>query len=456
MEAARLRRCYGTLVEADESPEPCAESQPGSPLLVQRADTTGACLALEYRLPGLTEQVMVASLGGKSIVGVVTLEERKAAWGGGRLPAETDRKKAWEGARISLLGESQLVLQVRDATLLVRAQGARLQIQPADGHLPTAATDARLRENGKRILAELPAALLHDEKARARELLLKARVRLKKRIEAVRSDLAKIRAVQELVAFAPWFIAEAAKLGRGTKELRVTDWATDPPSERVLQLDPAKLPKEQVAAIFARAKRMKQGAEIANARLAAGEAVLERIDACAIEIDAATEAPTVRDAMIALRKQAPKDIPASGHASSAKKGKGLAAQSLPFRTFRDRTGHVIRVGKNAEASDELTLHLSKPTDLWLHAKEHKGAHVLVGLGKGQSCPPHTLVAAAHLAAHFSDARGETVVDVQYTDRRFLRKPKGSAKGFVVVTQEKVLVLRLEPALLTELLASEET
>ena len=428
-----------------------------SPLLVQRADVAGSALALEYRMPGLTEQIVLATLGGKSILGVVTVEDRKLAWGSGRLPVESERLKAWEGARISLLGESQLVLLVRDATLLVRAQATRLQVQPADGHLPLAANDATLRENGRRILAELPSALLADEKARARELLLKARVRLKKRTAAVRSDLEKIHAVQALVAFAPWFVAEAARLPRGSKELRVTDWTTDPPTERVLPLDPAKLPKDQVAAIFVRAKRMKQGAEIANARLAAVERLLQQIDDTTRVIEAAAEAQTVRDALLALRKAAPKDIPAAAFGTGqGRRGKTQTSQNLPFRSFRDRAGHLIRVGKNAEASDELTLHLSKPTDLWLHAKEHKGAHVIVGRGKGQSCPAETLVAAAHLAAHFSDARGEAVVDVQYTDRRYLRKPKGSAKGFVVVTQEKVLVLRLEPALLTELLASEET
>lgn len=427
-------------------------------LLVQRADVSGAALALEYRMPGKTEQLVVANLGGKSVVGVFSAEERKAAWGQGRLPVETERLKAWEGARIALAGESQIVLLVREATLLVRAHASRLQVQPAEdgGHLPVEAADERLRENGRRILRELPALLRDAEKARARDALQKARSRLHKRALAVRSDLEKIHKVQELAAFAPWFVAEAARLPRGAKELRVTDWATDPPSERVMPLDPSKLPKDQVAALFARAKRMKQGAEIAQARLLACEKLLVEIDEVTKDIDAAADPQTVRDLWIALRKRAPKDIPAGGPGGVARRGKSATGPSIPFRSFRDKAGHLIRVGKNAEASDELTLHLSKPTDLWLHAKDHKGAHVLVGLGKGQSCPPDTLVAAAHLAAHFSDAREEKVVDVQYTERRFLRKPRGSAKGFVVVTQEKVLVLRIVPSLLTELLASEES
>ena len=80
---------------------------------------------------------------------------------------------------------------------------------------------------------------------------------------------------------------------------------------------------------------------------------------------------------------------------------------------------------------------------------------MVPLDKNQTCPADRLVDAAHLAAHFSEAREEAVVEVQYTPRRYLRKPKGSAPGFVVVDREKVLVLRVEQGRLARLLAAEE-
>ena len=112
------------------------------------------------------------------------------------------------------------------------------------------------------------------------------------------------------------------------------------------------------------------------------------------------------------------------------------------------------VGRGAAHNDELTLHVARPRDLWLHAKNWTGAHVVVPLGKGMSCPPDLLVQAAHLAAHFSDARGERTVEVSYAPRRYVRKRKGSAPGAVVVDREKVLLLRKEPATLRRLLESE--
>jgi hypothetical protein len=61
-----------------------------------------------------------------------------------------------------------------------------------------------------------------------------------------------------------------------------------------------------------------------------------------------------------------------------------------------------------------------------------------------------------LAAHFSDARGEAVVDVAYAPRRYVRKPRGSAPGLVVVDREKVFAVRIDPAVMRVLLEREET
>ena len=81
--------------------------------------------------------------------------------------------------------------------------------------------------------------------------------------------------------------------------------------------------------------------------------------------------------------------------------------------------------------------------------------MLVRLVKGQTCSSEALVDAATLAAHFSDLRGEAVVDVLYTPRRFVRKRKGTAAGSVRLDKEKVIALRLEPTRLESLLQGEK-
>ena len=81
--------------------------------------------------------------------------------------------------------------------------------------------------------------------------------------------------------------------------------------------------------------------------------------------------------------------------------------------------------------------------------------MIVTLEKNSVCASDVLVEAAHVAAHFSEGREEGVIEIQYTPRRYLRKPKGAAPGLVVVEREKVLVLRVDPAMTARLLAGEE-
>jgi predicted ribosome quality control (RQC) complex YloA/Tae2 family protein len=162
------------------------------------------------------------------------------------------------------------------------------------------------------------------------------------------------------------------------------------------------------------------------------------------------------DAAIASAR-APKDVKLEdARGPSAGGGKrGQQAKAPPFRTFHARSGDRILVGRGAQQNDALTFQVARPHDLWLHAKERAGAHVIAPLVKGHACPPELLVDAAHLAAHFSESREEAVVDVQYAERRHLRKPRGSAPGLVVVDREKVIALRKDGAILRALLESEE-
>jgi predicted ribosome quality control (RQC) complex YloA/Tae2 family protein len=166
----------------------------------------------------------------------------------------------------------------------------------------------------------------------------------------------------------------------------------------------------------------------------------------------------IDDAARAAKRAAPRDVAlvlADGNAITPSTKKSKSGVRSPYRTFIARSGRKILVGKGAADNDTLTLRVARPHDLWAHAKDRTGAHVVVPLDKGQTCAAPDLVDAAHLAAHFSEARDEKVVDVQYVDRRYVRKPKGSPAGLVIVEREKVIVLRVEPAVLQGLLEREE-
>jgi predicted ribosome quality control (RQC) complex YloA/Tae2 family protein len=112
--------------------------------------------------------------------------------------------------------------------------------------------------------------------------------------------------------------------------------------------------------------------------------------------------------------------------------------TLPFHLlhFMD---YEIRIGKNAKGNEEL-LRLSHKDDLWLHARDVPGSHVLVRTKKGQNIPRPVLERAAELAAFYSKAKNESLCPVMLTERKYVRKIKGAAAGMVKVEKEKTLLV----------------
>jgi predicted ribosome quality control (RQC) complex YloA/Tae2 family protein len=274
-----------------------------------------------------------------------------------------------------------------------------------------------------------------------------------RRIVATRGDLARLDEAETIAAQAQWLVAEAGRAPRGARSLKVTDWTTGEPRPLEVPLDPSKPARAQVEAMFQRARRLKRGAKIAEERIAKAEetrAELVRARDLAANADALE---AMEAALLTARAVAPKDVALPSQVTG-RPGQEQAP-SAPFRTFVTPGGARILVGKGAAQNDRLTFQTARPHDLWLHAKDQTGAHVIVPLAKNAQIAPELLVDAAHLAAHFSDARGEAVVDVEYTPRRYLRKPRASPPGLVVVDREKVMAVRLEPGRVERLLEAEE-
>ena len=111
------------------------------------------------------------------------------------------------------------------------------------------------------------------------------------------------------------------------------------------------------------------------------------------------------------------------------------------RRYVSSDGYEILVGRGARDNDNLTLKVAKPSDLWLHAADYPGSHVIVRNPTRKEIPHRTIIEAAQLAAYFSQASKDPKVDVHYTERKFLSKPKGSAAGLVRMSRFKNIVVK---------------
>ncbi|WP_410504878.1 NFACT RNA binding domain-containing protein [Ligilactobacillus salivarius] len=106
-------------------------------------------------------------------------------------------------------------------------------------------------------------------------------------------------------------------------------------------------------------------------------------------------------------------------------------------SFIASDGTEILVGKNNLQNEKLTLHTAKKTDIWLHAKNIPGSHVII---KSNNPSDETLFEAAMLAAYFSKFRSSANVPIDYVQVKNIRKPNGSKPGFVIYEGQKTLTV----------------
>ncbi len=104
-------------------------------------------------------------------------------------------------------------------------------------------------------------------------------------------------------------------------------------------------------------------------------------------------------------------------------------------------GYQVLVGKNAKKNDLLTFKVAKKNDLWLHARDTPGSHVIIRQQPGSNFPRPVIEWGAGLAAYYSKRKNESLCPVMYTERKFVRKTKHMAPGQVIVEKEKSILVK---------------
>lgn len=113
-----------------------------------------------------------------------------------------------------------------------------------------------------------------------------------------------------------------------------------------------------------------------------------------------------------------------------RKGDRKVVKAKPLH-YISRDGFHMYVGKNNIQNDELTFKLANGGDMWFHAKKMPGSHVVVRLEGAGELPDSTYEEAARLAAYYSSGRTAPKVEIDYTERRNIKKPTGAKPGFVI-------------------------
>lgn len=205
----------------------------------------------------------------------------------------------------------------------------------------------------------------------------------------------------------------------GDKSLEAFNYYTD--ETITIPLDPLLSPSENAKKYFDRYGKLKRTFEALTTLTAQVKEEIDHLESIQAALD------------IALREedlvQIKEELIESGYIRRKGSSKKARFTSRPFH-YLSSDGFHIYVGKNNYQNDELTFRLATGGDWWFHTKGIPGSHVVLK-SEGASLPDTAFEDAARLAAYYSRARGQEKVEIDYTEKKNVKKPGGSKPGFVV-------------------------
>jgi hypothetical protein len=251
------------------------------------------------------------------------------------------------------------------------------------------------------------------------------------RVESLQEQLATLERPAELRARGDLILARYTEIPHGAARAVLTGFDGQPVE---VDLDPAEPPYANADAYYQRATTAERAAERLPNLLAQARETGARLD----DVLARARAGTATEAEVLAA------LPASPPRTA---GARDAGPLLPYRVYRSSGGLEIRVGRGAKHNDDLTFHHSAPGDVWLHARHVGGAHVILRWPGPGNPPARDLAEAANLAALHSKARTSGSVPVDWTFRKYVRKPRKAPPGRVTMERVETVFVRPDEAAL---------
>lgn len=288
----------------------------------------------------------------------------------------------------------------------------------------------------KRVALELQAdsrlGTLSRGLKKARKRILGIQVKLERQVAEV-ADADRYEAEGDLIK------ANLGQIKRGAKTVTLTDYTSGEGREVTLTLDPAKDALENMKARYKRAKKLRRGEGNLLMRQGETDAQLEAIDGLLATLE--TLDPEDEEGLAALEAKARKEG-ALPKEKKAPKRKQQVNQGP--RRYRTSEGHLVMVGRSDEENDKLTMRIARGNDLFFHVAGCPGSHVILRVDPKRPPNHESLVDAGTLAVYYSKARQRGKVDVHYTPRKWVKKPRGAKPGLVQISNFKTVRAGGEP------------
>ena len=217
-------------------------------------------------------------------------------------------------------------------------------------------------------------------------------------------------------------LANIATALRDGNRVRITDYYADGAPSIEIEVDENRTLQDEATDRFRQYTKAKRAAEEIAARLKQIDLDTAQLETRRQQLEQIVQS---RDQAALESFEKPPAAPKTQPKKSAKTQKLTGV-----RRYLSTDGYEILVGRAARDNDNLTFRIAQPNDLWMHAGDYPGSHVVVRNPTRKEIPHRTIIEAAQLAGRFSQASEDSKVVVHYTERKFLSKPKGAAPGLV--------------------------
>ncbi|MFT3984807.1 MAG: NFACT RNA binding domain-containing protein [Lachnospiraceae bacterium] len=208
-------------------------------------------------------------------------------------------------------------------------------------------------------------------------------------------------------------------LAPGCKALEADNYYTN---EKVrIPLDETLTPQENAKKYFDRYNKLKRTREAVGEQAEETQKEIEHLKSIASSLDIAL----LEEDLTEIKEE----LTESGYIRRKGHVKKVKVTSRPFH-YLSSDGYHIYVGKNNYQNEELTFKFAVGNDWWFHAKSIPGSHVIVK-SNGEELPDRTFEEAASLAAYYSGGRAQGKVEIDYAEKKYIKKPSGGKPGFVV-------------------------
>ena len=323
-------------------------------------------------------------------------------------------------------GEGQQVGdQYRPPTRQAEAMTEEPNLPRGDFPTVSAAADAHYRQS----------EAVHEFDSLAAHLVatIRKEISRRKKLKAnLKQDLAAHGDPGEHKRLGDLLLANIASAKRTGNRVTLQDYYAEGTPLVEVEIDENRTLQEAAGDAFSRFTRAKRAVEEIGTRLAQLDQELAGLENKRLSLAAAIASRDENALVSFAGKKAEKAL-------RSKKQK--APLALPgTRRYRSSDGYEVIVGRTARDNDNLTFRVARPNDLWLHAGDYPGSHVIVRNSSRTEIPHRTIIEAAQLAAKFSQAGKDSKVSIHYTRRKFLGKPKGAAPGLVRMSTFKTITV----------------